>query len=249
VSWIPKRELYLTKPLDDASFTVNIKSPEVAPIEPTIYFTNETDATKHDLSAYEAVVWPSQWAEEHIPVNNPRRFIVPHGFDPKEIYPDTKIPKQCFYASSPDRGLDTLLRAWPEIVRAHPDATLLLTYGVSGIDLPNVFCMGEVDEATMNEIYRTSDFWLHPANGGELFCITGIKAQAAGCWPIYFPIMALSETVKFGTKSTPETFAQDVIDALTRGNPVKTIKYPTWQDSAIMLLEAIQTIRQEKHNS
>lgn len=220
---------------------INVKSSEIAPKEPTLYLTNETNASDLDLSKYLGVIWPSQWCVDNIPVNN-KIFILPHGYDETKIYPETKITKQCFYASSPDRGLDTLLEAWPSIHKAHPDATLLLSYGVTDVNLPNVICLGDADEETMNEVYRTSQYWLHPCNGGELFGITGIKAQAAGCWPVYIPTMALSETVQFGTKSTKETFADDVIEALNTEPVIPKKHFVNWSESTDILEEIIKSV-------
>lgn len=223
---------------------VNVKSSEVAPKEPTLYLTNETNATEKDLSMYDAVIWPSHWAEEHIPVNNPVRHILPHGYDSNRIYPDTKIAKQCLYASSPDRGLSVLLEAWPKIYAAHPDATLLVTYGAK-VSLPGVICLGDVDEDTMDELYRTSEYWLHPCLGGELFGITGIKAQAAHCWPVYVPTMALAETVKYGTESSFETFADDVIKVMSWGVPtIPDLHYPNWEETGEQLLELLENTLQ-----
>lgn len=227
---------------------INIKSSEIAPKEPTLYLTNEVDATNKDLSAYAGVIWPSKWARDNIPVNNPNLFIVPHGYDDKKINSQhKKISKQCFYASSPDRGLETLLEAWPKVHKAHPDATLLLTYGVEGVDLSGVTCLGDVDENTMNDIFNTSDIWCHPASGGELYCITGIKAQAAGCWPVIIPTMALQETIKYGTFATKENYADKLIEALDAHPEPPKNHYPTWQDSATMLEDIILKVT-EKQN-
>lgn len=155
-----------------------------------LYLTNEVDASRHDLSKFDAVIWPSQWAVDNIPVNTETE-ILPHGYDSTKIYPGKKVPKQCLYASSPDRGLDTLEKIWPSVLEKHPDATLIVTYGGAG---------KEYSEDEMNELFRTSDIWIHPCNGGELFGMTGIKAQAGGCIPVYFPTMALAETVQAGIK-------------------------------------------------
>lgn len=195
--WYIHRDLYAIDVVSTQGITVNVKSSEVLPIQPTLYFTNETNASNLDLSAYDAVVWPSNWAKDNIPVNNSNVFVVPHGYDSEKVYPQEKVAKQCLYASSPDRGLETLAQIWPSVVEAHPDAQLVVTYG-GKIDTPNTTCIGEVSEEEMNELYQTSDVWIHPCSGGELFGITAIKAQAAGCVPVYFPTMALSETVKTG---------------------------------------------------
>lgn len=182
--------------------TVNVKSYDIAVLEPSIYLTNETDANRHDLSDFSYVIFPSQWAVDNIPVNAPTR-IVPHGFDPEEIYPSIKIPKQCLYSSSPDRGLETLELIWPSVVQQHPDAHLIVTYGGS-INAPNVTSVGEVSNAAMNRLYQTSDVWLHPCNGGELYGMSAVKAQAAEAIPVYFPTMALAETVQVGESCVDE---------------------------------------------
>lgn len=226
-----------------ADICINIKSAEIAPKEPTLYLTNETNASDLDLSAYDGVIWPSQWAADNIPVNNDNVYILPHGYDPEQIYPDRKIRNQCLYASSPDRGLDILLEAWPKVVQVHTDAHLIVTYGALYREgLKNVFFMGDVAENEMSELFRTSEIWCHPCTGGELFGITGIKAQAAGCWPVIIPKMALQETVKYGTFSTPERYAEDLIKALyDHPQPPKT-EYPTWESTTKKLLDIVQSV-------
>lgn len=228
---------------------INVKSSEISPKESTLYLTNETNASELDLSAYEGVIWPSQWAVDNIPVNN-KTFILPHGYNAAQIYPDKKIPKQCFYASSPDRGLEILLEAWPKVYKAHPDATLIVTYG-GNIDLPGVINMGEIDQETMNDIYKTSDIWCHPATGGELFCMTGKKAQAAGCIPVIIPTMALSETVERGFKTDKENYAQTLMEVLglsmeyrdhIRQDIIKHANAMTWEESTDRLLEIINSV-------
>ena len=233
------RNYYINEYEGGADICLNVKSSKVAPKEPTLYLTNETDAGDLDLSKYLGVIWPSSWALENIPVNNSNLFVLPHGYDNKEIYPAKKNRKQCFYASSPDRGLMPLLQAWPKIYKAHPDAQLFVTYGAEEYDIEGVTFLGEVSEEQMNQLYRESEYWLHPCTGGELYGITGMKAQASGCWPVYVPTMALEETVKYGTKSTFETFAKDTIEALNTVQNPPTNPYPTWETSTDRLLEII----------
>ena len=231
------------------SLCINVKSSEVAPKEPTLYLTNEVDADTKDLSHYEAVIFPSEWALENIPVNNPRKFILAHGYDETKINTSQpKINKQCLYASSPDRGLETLEQIWPSVVNEHPDAQLIVTYG-GKINTPNTTC-GEFTEEEMNNLFNTSDIWIHPCSGGELYGISGIKAQAAGAIPVYFPTMALAETVKGGVACTD---ARDMYNTLCEllGNQeakdvyreeLAKIKFPTWKDSTDRLEEIIESV-------
>lgn len=235
----------------EPSVCINIKSPEAAPKEPTIFYTNDVDADKQKLSTYDAVIHISHWAKDNIPVDNPNVFVLPHGYDETRIYPDSKIPKQCLYASSPDRGLDILLAAWPKVYRSHPDATLLLTYGVTGIDLAGVICLGDVEEAMMDELYISSDIWCHPCIGGELQCIAGMKAQAAGCIPVIIPTMALAETVGRGFKTTEQDYSRTLIEVLNmpmasrdklRPDIIKHAPLTTIKQSTDGLLEIIKSV-------
>ncbi len=247
--WYEDREAYTNKGayLGEGDVCINVKSPEVAPKEPTLYLTNETDATDKDLSKYLGVIWPSEWALENIPVNNPNLFVLSHGYDDK-IKPKPKVKKQCLYSSSPDRGLQTLEQIWPSVVEKHPDAHLYVSYG-GKIDTPNTTC-GDFTEEEMNELYSTSDIWLHPASGGELYGISGIKAQAAGAIPVYFPIMALAETVKVGVKCKDGRDMYNKLVELLDDEKEKAryreelskLKLPNWQTSTDRLLEIIESV-------
>lgn len=223
----------------DATF--NHKALDMAVYPNTFYFTTETDAGHKDLSHFEAVVWPSHWAKTNIAVNNPHVWVIHYGYDPERIYPSPKMPKTVLYASSPDRGLDEFHKFWPDVVKAVPEAQLIVTYG-GQIDLPNTMCVGSISADEMDLLYRESDIWCHPCTGGELFGITAVKAQAANCWPIFYPTMALAETVRAGdVVHTPEEMAACLIEALKNGRPIlapELMGLPTW-DSTTDDLEAL----------
>lgn len=243
------RNCYLEQVGKERGVTVNVKSFDIEPVEPSVYLTNEVDANRHDLADFKYVILPSQWAVDNIPVNAPTR-IVPHGFDPEEIYPSIKVKNQCLYSSSPDRGLDTLEQIWPSIHEKHPDAHLIVTYGGT-IDAPNVTCIGEVSQSIMNGLYQNSDIWLHPCNGGELFGMSAVKAQAAAAIPVYFPTMALSETVLVGEKCTDARDMFTKLDALMGDEDRKKklrkdlyeLKLPNWEVSTALLEQVIMDAR------
>lgn len=227
---------------------INVKSSDIAPKERTLYLTNEVDADQLDLSAYDGVIFPSQWAVDNIPVNN-KTFILSHGYDDTAINTShTKIKKQCLYASSPDRGLSTLEQIWPSVVEVHPDAHLYVTYG-GVIDAPNTTC-GEFSEEEMNELFNTSEVWIHPCSGGELFGISGIKAQAAGAIPVYFPTMALAETVQVGEACSDPREMYNVLCQLLGNEEGKQayreelskLTLSTWKTSTDRLLEIIMSV-------
>jgi glycosyltransferase involved in cell wall biosynthesis len=206
---------------------VNINYPDLRPLEPTVYWTSLYPEAGHDLSAFRKVLAISNWQIANSGIVHDDIGLLPPGYNSDAIRPGDKIPKTVLYSSSPDRGLENLVRAWPEVIKEHPDAQLILTYGAN-VDLPNCTCLGSVSSGEMIELYNTTDIWCHPCSGGELYCKSGIEAQAAGCWPVYFPVMALSETVRFGTKSTRPTLAQDLITALYGHPEPPHVIFPDW---------------------
>lgn len=56
--------------------------------------------------------------------------VLPNGCEPERYAPweGTRVPGRCVHISSPDRGLWTLMLAWPEIVRRVPNAHLRIFY-------------------------------------------------------------------------------------------------------------------------
>lgn len=140
----------------------------------------------------------------------------------------TRIPKQCLYASSPDRGLDYLLEIWPLVLKEHPDATLITTYSGSS----------RRTNQEMVDLYCQSDVLAYPCTGQERYCITAIKAQMYGCIPCVIPHMALQDTAQFGVKSLKKDYLNSIIDLLSdserrssiREKMVKDVNYNTWDD-------------------
>lgn len=231
--------------------TVNVNYPQFSVDGKAVYYSTLTE--NPNLDQFEAVMCLSQYAKDHTNLPD-RAIILPPGYDPTHIYPPLpteKITKQCFYASSPDRGLDTLLEAWSKVSVTHPDATLLVTYGGQS-DLPGVINLGEADEETMDSVYRTSDIWCHPCSGGELFGITGKKAQAAACIPVIIPTMALKETVARGFfAANADDYAQVLIDVLNmsmetrntiRQDVLKHAELTTWDESTDKLEQIVQSV-------
>jgi len=227
--------------------TINVNYPEFPVQGSTIFYTSLSE--NPDLSQFDAVACLSEYARTHTHLPE-RAVIIPPGYDETQIYADKKVAKQCFYASSPDRGLSVLLDAWDKVYAVHPDATLLVTYG-GNIDLPGVINLGETDEKTMNDIYRTSDIWCHPCTGVELYCMTGKKAQAAGCIPVIVPAMALAETVERGFKTDIEHYAASLTEVLSmpmegrdmiRRDIIRHANATTWEESTAQLLGLINSV-------
>lgn len=192
-----------------------------------IYWTSKVDQTQEDYSDFDARIVLSKY---HQGLFGDNSTIIPLAANP--IKPKKK-KFQAIYTSSPDRGLDFLLKIWP---KTYSDTGLILktsynaTQSVSGVEN-----LGRLTDSEMDNLYAESKYWLHPCQGIELFCISGYKAQMAGCVPIYVPNMALAETVKFGRKTDLFNFRRDIKEEIKHPTEIPEISYNNWADVTTML--------------
>lgn len=160
-----------------------------------------------------------------------------NGIDPEEFEElDNQLlrnPHKIFYGSSHVRGLAYLYEIWPEVKEAVPEATLDVFYGRESYDavhkgnpermkwmddmqakakeLKGVTDHGKISQKQINREAFRSGVWAYPCPFPEIYCITAIKAQAAGAVPVASDYAALDETVQFGHKQTFKEFdAEDL---------------------------------------
>ena len=129
-----------------------------------------------------------------------------------------KTLNRFIYSSSPDRSLDKVLRLFPDIRKALPNATLHIYYGFDNwakslerlqhpaqlalkaeidhlLTQEGVFYHGRVDQQTLANAFLESDIWLYPTKFTETYCITALEAQAAGALCVCTDLAGLSSTV------------------------------------------------------
>lgn len=125
-------------------------------------------------------------------------------------------PYSIGYFSNYARGLVALMLLWPEIRRHFPQATLAVCYGretwgtmpkehydfviakLEEYASIGVVEHGKVGHEQLADIMCRTSIWAYPCNylgETETFCITAVKAQAAGCIPVITRVGALPETV------------------------------------------------------
>ena len=130
-------------------------------------------------------------------------------------------PKKVIYTSSYDRGLEHLLKIWPDVVKAVPEAELHVFYGWDlfarfygdnpermawkkkiddMMEHKGVTHHGRVSQPQIVKEMKKCGIWAYPTHFGEISCITAMKAQALGCIPIVINYAALETTVQFGVK-------------------------------------------------
>lgn len=133
----------------------------------------------------------------------------------------TTRDKRVFYGSSYDRGLEHLLRMWPDVKKAVPEAELHIFYGWKlfkqfyannpermswmaemnkMMEYDGVFHHGRVAQYLALEAMKECGVWGYPTHFGEINCINAIKAQAVGCVPVVINYAALETTVQHGIK-------------------------------------------------
>lgn len=189
-----------------------------------------------------------------------------------------KISRRPFsvgYFSAYYRGLECLLVMWPTIRQRVPQATLDVYYGweswvaMQGEDDfyermerkfaelrdKGVTVHGRVSHTELAGAMRSTQVWAYPTEFTEIHCITALKAQEAGCYPVTTTVGALTETVQSGykidsqkiytDKEAQTKFIDAVCDALVfelEGKPVPNVD---WSDVA----KSWDAVIQEKLNS
>ena len=137
------------------------------------------------------------------------------------------------YFSNYARGLEILLLIWPKIREEYPEATLAICYGretwntmsqrsfgfvvqkIEEYKNIGVTEYGKIGHYELAKLMEETSIWAYPCNYlgvTETFCITAIKAQAAGMIPVTTRLGALNETVHPEAPSSPNiNNLQDVI--------------------------------------
>ncbi len=207
VTYLP-REYYQAQ---DIVLSCNEKPPHLG--KKNIYWTNKVGQKSEDYQEFDHRITLSKYHQSIFGES----VIIGHGIHPDQFEGiHNKVNKQCLYSSSPDRGGEFLKSILPEVEKT--GAKLICTYDKS------------ISEQEMIELYKSSQFWLHPCQGVELFCISALKAQASGCIPIIIPNMALADTVQWGIKTDLEHYKDELIKAIISPPSVKQVKLPTWHE-------------------
>jgi glycosyltransferase involved in cell wall biosynthesis len=166
------------------------------------------------------------------------------------------------YFSAYYRGLECLLDMWPKIRAEVPDATLDVYYGWEswvGLEGEDEFyhkmearfaemrdhgvtVHGRVSHQDLAKAMKKTQVWAYPTQFHEIHCITALKAQEAGCYPVVTNVAALAETVQSGDKLNTqriyldeyqqEKFVKAVVSALKEEKVGEPVENCDWSDVA-----------------
>lgn len=172
-------------------------------------------------------------------------IVTRNGIDPSRFSDLPEKQNRLVFSSSPNRGIIELLGFMPKIAERVPDVHLDIYYGFDtwetmakqrndanelaviaqykaaideGVKSGRVTFHGRKSQRELAAAFLRAKVWGYPTGFPETSCISAMEAQAAGCWPVYYPVAALTETVKHGISSAPETFVDDVVNALSRAH-------------------------------
>ena len=117
-----------------------------------------------------------------------------------------------YYSSTPFRGLELLLLAWPHILQAVPEAQLHICSSMKVYDpegktdagfshlyekaksLPGIHYHGSLSQAELRNVAQRCRVLAYPCVFPETSCITAMEAMAAGCVVVSTALGALPET-------------------------------------------------------
>jgi hypothetical protein len=135
------------------------------------------------------------------------------------------------WASSYDRGLNVLLKMWPDIKRKFKDAELHIAYGWELFDAvtktnaerqewkakmvelmkqPGIVHHGRVSKSELKKLREECGILAYCSDFTEIFCITAMECQREGCVPVTTNIGALPETVQGGIVVKGDIYDPDV---------------------------------------
>lgn len=104
----------------------------------------------------------------------------------------------------PRKGLDVLLKAWPEVTHRVGDAELVVLGASREEQIDGVSFRGRVSEGEKRRLLASSTVYVAPNLGGESFGIVLAEAMAAGCAVVASDIPSFRDVVRgAGMMATP----------------------------------------------
>ncbi len=172
--------------------------------------------------------WHKALFLDKYPELNNKITLINNGLDLESfsnIDTNNKIKNKFIYSSRPDRGLNVLLKLWPQIIEKIPDATLVIsTYGSfpsnpeellmkTVIDsTPSIHYLGKLNVEQLYNEMSTSEFWLYPTHWPETSCITALEMLMSEVICLYYPVAGLPFTMdKYGIQIKPGSEIEAIV--------------------------------------
>jgi tetratricopeptide (TPR) repeat protein len=207
---------------------------------PNFHFTDD------NLKSIDKVVMLSEYHKSLLPeiVPEDKIYVSTNGLVPEDyVGLDTskREPHRIIYASSYDRGLETILSNWGDIRKAVPDAELHCYYGWNTYDnflrkgllkdngfkermlklfnQEGVFEHGRIGHKELLKEYAKSSILAYPCTyAGEINCLALSKAIACGCYPLTNDFAVMAERNTHGRVVKDDKFIPALITLLRKGD-------------------------------
>ena len=186
------------------------------------------------LSTYHGERTADVWGDKLrvIPLGVPERYTKPQASGQRAA--------RALYTSSPDRGLEMLLRNWAAIAwRLNATAGLACTYpfAYQMVAPPGVQILGALPTELWDKLVSESTWWVYPLHGpngpvpdSDIFSLNAVKVQALGC----IPVVTQAAVENSGLRDTVKRYIElgELIrtgDSTVRINPRAVKELPlTW---------------------
>lgn len=203
--------------------------------------------------------WHRDTIKEKYGINKPIEVIGNSIDRDTFIESEHKVRDSFIYSSAADRGLHRLLSMWPEVLLEMPNATLNVF--CPGYSTPNVekwpkgvTYHGTVSQNELHEWQMKSEYWLHPTNYEETYCITALEMQYSKVIPVTTNVAALNEVIGnrgilLDSNETNDAFIA-IIKQLKRSPGLKKVytdkgyQWAKQQSWNLRILEWIKLIKQ-----
>jgi tetratricopeptide (TPR) repeat protein len=201
--------------------------------------------TKEEVEKVDKVIVLSKYHKSLlVGVPDEKIYISTNGLNPEDFKGLENIkrePHRLIYASSYDRGLETILESWKEIREACPDAEIHCYYGWNTYDVlvtrdsfkdggwkqkmlglmsqEGVFEHGRIGHKELLVEYAKSSIFAYPCKMvGEINCLALSKAIATGCYPLTNDFAVMAERNTHGKVVKDDRFIPALITLLRKGD-------------------------------
>lgn len=201
--------LHLHEPITPSAAVLALWSAGTVPVVATFHTATPRSRTMHlarrvlhrSVARIDAGIAVSETARRVVVDHLDRdAVIIPNGIrhDHLRGVEQPRTPLQMVYLgrlNEPRKGLDVLLRAWPEIRRRHPEAELLLA-GAGHRRLPEgCRALGVVSDEARTALLTGTDLFIAPHRGRESFGLVVAEAMAAGAQVVAADIPAFVDVL------------------------------------------------------
>lgn len=156
-------------------------------------------------------------------------WVTGNGIDPSRFH-GLNVQKnygKVVFSSSPDRGLDRVIRIMDQVVLKNPEAHLHAYYGFDNMrknnrgqeadelqamikSRPYITFYGNLEQKHLTKEISSACVWLYPTNFLETYCITAVEMLCSSVYPVVRDWGALKDTLKGQPADILDTEDEDI---------------------------------------